>query len=41
MIEQYRITLLKEICGLKGKKILNFEILKVQRHCDKVSDNIK
>ena len=41
MIEQYRVTLFKEICGLKRKEILNFEILKVQRQFNKVLDNIK
>ena len=40
MIEQCRVTLLKEICELR-KKILNFKILKVHRQCDKVLDNIK
>ena len=40
MIEQCRVTLLKEICGLK-RKILNFKILKVQRQCDKVLGNTK
>ena len=40
MIEQCRVTLLKEICGLR-KKMLNFKILKVHRQCDKVLDNIK
>ena len=41
MVEQYRVTLLKETCGLKRKKIINFEILKVQRQCDKALGNIK
>ena len=40
MIEQCRVTLLKEICGLRKKK-LNFKTLKVHRQCDKVLDNIK
>ena len=41
MIEQCRVTLLKEICASKRKNMLNFKILKVQRQCDKVLDNIK
>ena len=40
MIEQCRVTLLKEIYGLR-KKILNFKTSKVHRQCDKVLDNIK
>ena len=40
MIGQCRVTLLKEICGLRKKK-LNFEILKLHRKWDKVLDNIK
>ena len=41
MIEQSRVTLLKEICGLRKKKKLNFKTLKVHRQCDKLLDNIK
>ena len=40
MIEQCRVTLLKEICGLRKKK-LKFKTLKVHRQCDKVLDNLK
>ena len=40
MIEQCRVTLLKEICGLRKKK-LNLKTLKVHRQCDKVLENIK
>ena len=39
MIEQYDF-IKRKIC-IKNKKILNFEILKVQCQCDKVFDNIK
>ena len=35
MIQQCSATLLKEICGLKRKKLFNFKILKVQHQCDK------
>ena len=41
MIGQCRVTLLKEICGLRKKKMLNFETLKLHRKWDKVLDNIK
>ena len=40
MTEQSRVTLLKEVCGLRKKK-LNFKTLNVHRQCDKLLDDIK